>query len=620
VASPVANFSGLASGIDTNALVESLMQLERAPITRFQIQRAGYDRKIDSWTAITTQVSEFRATVDALSSQSDFDAFVGAESSDTDALELQLTGSPAPSTVSLNIIQLAATQQVAAGTFTSVDSLVGEGTFSVTDATGTTDFATDGSTTLAELAQQINASALDVNATIIQVTDTDQRLMLSAADSGAAAAFTVGGDLASFASVDIVATGADAIVRMGDPVTGLDITRPNNTFSNVINGVTLDIKQAGTGPVTVAITRDGDAAVEAVTAMIDATNSLLNEIATQTAFDVDTDTSSPLTNDATARNLVIDLRTTMSNIVNGSGSIPHLGALGVELTREGTYSIDDTKLRDAIDNDFDGVAQLFARTGAISDTRATYLGATGVSVAGSYEVIVTTAPGSPTITGSAYVPSPQFEDLTLTFGSQTAVIGIAQNSTLAEAVTQINDALSIFGLDNVVGEESNGAIRLTTPSLFGSTYELEVTDDDAFGLNAIATGVDVAGTIGGETASGTSRTLVASAGDPAGISVLISATAADLGGSPLSLGNVSVSQGLGGGLDAWLDLVEGIDGRISRARGEWDARIDTVDDSIADLEDRMVIREERLRREFTAMELALSQLQSQGQFLSGLLT
>jgi len=622
VASPVSNFSGLASGIDTNALVESLMQLERAPITRFQIQRAGFNNRINAWTAITTKASEFRTAVDAVSDQSDFDAFVGVESTDDDALGVQLTGSPATSSVTLNVIQLAATHQVAAGSFSTSDALVGAGTFSITDATGTTDFATNETTTLAELAQQINASSLNLNATIIQVNDTDQRLMLTASDSGADATFTIGGDLGSFASVDVVAAGADAIARIGDPVTGLDITRSSNIFSNVIEGVTLDLKQAGTGSVTVSVTRDSEAAVSAVTSLVEAANGLLSEVARQTAFNPDTNTSSPLTNDATARNLVNNLRATLGNVVNGSATVGHLGALGIELTRDGIYSIDESKLRDVIDNDFDSVAALFARTGTISDPRATYLGATGLSVAGSYEVVATTAAEVPTITGTPYVASSQFEDLSVTFGGQTAVIGIAQNSTLAEAITQINDALSIFGLDQVLADESSagGAIRLTTPNLFGSSFELEVTNDDAFGLNALDAGVDVAGTIGGETAAGTARTLLGTAGDPEGVSVLIKATVADLTGGPLSLGNVAVSQGLAGGLDAWLDLIEGVDGQIARARGEWDDRIEGIDDNIADFEDRMIIRETRLRREFTAMEVALSQLQSQGQFLAGLFT
>jgi len=619
VASPIANFSGLASGIDTNALVESLMQLERAPITRFQIQRDGFDDKVDAWTAITTKTSEFRTAVDALSSQRDFDAFVGVESTDPEALDVQLTGTPATSAITLNIIQLAATNQVAAGTFSAIDSLVGEGTFSITETEGTTDFTTDASTTLAELAQQINASSVNVSATIIQVNDTDQRLMLTASDSGADATFTIGGDLDSFAAVDIVATGADAILRVGDPVTGLDVTRSSNIFSNVIDGVTLDLKQAGTGTVTVVVARDSEATVDAVKAMVEAANSLLQEIATQTDYDAETDTSSPLTGDATARSLVIDLRATMNAVVNGSGSLAFLGALGVELSREGTYSIDESKLREVIDNDFAAVSSLFARTGTIADTRATYLGATGLSVTGSYEVVVTTAAEVPAITGAPYSSSSQFEDFSVTFGARTAVVGIGQDSTLAEAIIQINDALSIFGLEQLLAEEANGAIRLSTPNLFGSSYEIEVTNDSAFGLNGTAIGVNVAGTIGGQAASGIARTLRGTAGDSDGVSVLVSATVADLAGGSLSLGNVAVSQGLSGGLDAWLDLIEGVDGAISRARGEWDTRIEGVDDSIADLEERMVIREGRLRREFTAMELALSQLQNQGQFLAGLL-
>ena len=617
MASPLFNFSGLASGLDTNSLVQSLMQVERAPITRLQIRRAEYDNKLDAWTSITSKASEFRTSIDAISTTDDFDAFVSAASSDEDALSVTVTGRPPPTTVSLTVNQLAATHQESTGSgFTAVDDLVGTGTFSVTTASGTTNISTDSSSTLTSLSQDLNGADIGVNASIVQVSDTDFRLLLTAADSGADASFSVSSDLGGFATSTTISTGADASVRIGDPINGLDITRSTNTFTNVIDGVTFDLHQVTTGQVNLAVTRDTEAIVGAVTAMVDAANGLLTEIDNQTAYNAESDTSSALTNDRAARDMALELQAVLSGSTSG-GSVTHLGQLGVEFTREGTYSIDSTKLQEALDDDFSGVLDFFVRGGTDTDPRVTYLGATGETVQGSYEVIATTAPNIPTIVGGTYVQSATFEDFNVRFGTENAVIGIGANSTLAQAVTQINDGLAIFGIDEVLAEESSGAIKLSAPGFYGITYDMAVWNDNQWGLNAVVPGVDVAGTIGGETATGNGRTLTGSAGDPTGLSVLVTATPAEVAGGPLSLGNVGITQGLSGGIDGWLDRIEGIDGEITRARAEWDSRIEVVNSSIESLESRMVLREQQLRREFTAMETALSQLQNQASFLAG---
>jgi len=620
VASPLFNFSGLASGLDTNSIVSSLMQVERAPITRLQIRRAEYDNKLDAWTSITSKVSEFRNATDELSNGADFAKFVSASSSNEDAVVATITGTPLPAAVSMTVVQLAATHQIASGSgMSSSDDLVGTGTFSVTTSTGTTNLSTDASTTLASLAQSINSADLGVAASIIQVTDTDLRLLMTADQSGLDDTFSVTSDLTAFSTSEEISTGQDATLRIGDPVTGLDVTRPTNVFTNAIEGVSLDLKTAGTGPVTIAIARDTAQAAAAVTSMVEAANGVLDEISSQTSYNAESDRASPLTNDSAARDIAFGLQSLLSGTVASTGDIRHLGDLGVDFTRSGNYTIDETKLTEALEANFDEVIDLFIRGGSDADPRVTYLGATGETVDGSYEVIVTAAPDGPSIVGDPYVASPQFEDLNIRYGTENALIGIGAGSSIADAITQINDGLAIFGLDEVLADNFGGAIRLTTPGRFGSAIDMAVWNDEAFGLNAIAAGIDVAGTIGGEIATGVGTTLTAAAGNPTGLSVLVTATPADVGGGPLSLGDVGISQGLSGGADAWLDRIEGVDGAISRARGEWDTRIEVIDDDIAAFEIRMSLREQQLRREFTAMETALAQLQNQSQFLSGFL-
>ena len=91
--SPTFNFSGIASGLDTNSIVSQLMQIERAPITRLQVQRAEYEDRRDAWTSITTKLSEFRTALDSARYASDFDAFTTVTSTNEDAVSISASGS-----------------------------------------------------------------------------------------------------------------------------------------------------------------------------------------------------------------------------------------------------------------------------------------------------------------------------------------------------------------------------------------------------------------------------------------------------------------------------------------------------------------------------------------------
>lgn len=622
--SPTISFSGIASGLDTSAMIDALMTVERQPINRMQVRRQEYDTKLNAWTAINSKVSDLRTSVDAITSSSDFNSFVGATSNNEDAVEVTVTGTPPPSGINLSVNQLAANHQVATGSgFGADDALVGAGTFTINTSGDPIEVTTDSATTLEGLAQQINNSNGDVTASVIEVGLNDHRLVLTAKDSGEDSQFTVSSDLGGFASSEVLAAGADAKLRIGDPVTGLQITRPTNTFENVIDGVTFEAKQVTSEPVRIEVSRDTESAADAIKSMVNATNALLRELERQTSYNAESNTASPLTNDATARNMTLSLRDSMNEIVANSGSYSTIAELGIEFERDGSYSIDEAKLNEALDSDFESVISLFTRGGSSDSGDASYLSATSSTVAGTYGVVVDTAASVPEVTGSLYSVPGQLEEFNIQYRGTNALVTVANGATLEQAIESINSDLASYGIDQVVADSvaitGGDALRISVPDAYGSNNELAIWNDTAFGLNATVAGTDVVGTIGGEAASGSGRTLTATEGLPTGLSVRVSATADDVGAGSYTAGSVTISQGLSGRLDSWLDSYEGVDGEIARARSEWDTRITDVNDSIEAMEQRMALREAQLRREFTSMESALAQLQGQGNYLASLL-
>ena len=81
----------------------------------------------------------------------------------------------------------------------------------------------------------------------------------------------------------------------------------------------------------------------------------------------------------------------------------------------------------------------------------------------------------------------------------------------------------------------------------------------------------------------------------------------------------SFGKGLGGALDAWRDSLEGVDGQIQARRDSIDGSISDYDDQILAFEQRLDLREAKLRQQFTALETAMSRLSSQSQWLAGAL-
>jgi flagellar capping protein FliD len=81
--------------------------------------------------------------------------------------------------------------------------------------------------------------------------------------------------------------GNDARVFYGstDPAQGVLLTSSRNTLDSVLTGVTIDLKTVSQNPVTLTIARNNEGIETAVTTFVDAFNSLIDRIATQTRYD-----------------------------------------------------------------------------------------------------------------------------------------------------------------------------------------------------------------------------------------------------------------------------------------------------------------------------------------------
>ena len=615
------SIGGIASGLDTNAIVEELLALERRPAFRLAEQQDSLRQTRDAWSEVTTKLSSLRGAVDAVARPDAFDAFVSVTSSDASSVAVSAHGTLTETAIDVTVEQLATgMRRSAADEFASLDDSLDGRTLELT-VDGVVHDVTGGlgpDATLGDLVDAVNDLGLGVTASTLPVSTHARVLVLASDRTGADSAFdvAVGGwehDLR------VTQDAVDALLDVG----GVTVTRPSNTIDDLVDGVTMELLRETVGPVTVTAERDVDGAVAAVSGLVDGVNAALERIGALTDHDAQSGRSGPLQGQQSATRLLVDLRSAMSSPVEGRsglGSLP--SSVGIELTRRGEVTLDEDRLRTALAEDWDGARALVGRVGTTADTQVTAVTGGSATAPGTYEVVVDQAAEIAQLVGAtAYTPpegDPTSFRISRPGGPDVVVTLTSEHTTVGTAVARINQALRAAGEDHLEASETDeGAIALSE-TRYGSAHALEVVgldevgeDDpeaDVYGLAVgPVAGQDVAGTIGGHPATGVGTRLTATEGPAEGLGV-------HLEGEPRSF-EVTFSHGLAGSVAGVLAQAEGVSGTVARAQGLLDGQIRLYQERIDAFDDRLARRETTLRRQFVALESALHQFNEQGAWL-----
>ena len=504
---------------------------------------------------------------------------------------------------------------IEAGTGVAVDT--GAGTLDVALAgglrVGDVDVAVvdagDGS--LADVASAINGAKNGVSAAAVRVADGEWLLQLGATATGADGRISIDPDVfTDLGGLVETAAAQNARITIGAGAGAYSIEASGNTFTDVMGGVALTAKQVSSDPVTVTVTRDVDAIADDVSRLVSAANDVIGQIRVQTRTDPTAGTQGPLAGNATVRSVANQVRSALADQIAGLDMLP--SSVGIERDREGGLTFDRTAFVDAMRDDPEGVARLFAR-GGTSTGDATFGTATATTTSGTYAVEVTTAAtraASSTLFDGGAAASTR---VGVRIGSITATLDVGAGQSRDDLVDGLNAALAAADLD-VIAEDDGTGLRLRAQS-YGSAgdFELNLDLDGAGTWDAVA-GTDVVGTIDGVEATGTGRRL--SLGD------LVDSPAAGLG--------VDVAEGVTGSLS--VDYAPGIAGRVAEVADRMtradvgildtagDAaarRVDGFNDQIERFEDRLFVRETNMRRQWANLQTLLANLQNQGTWLSG---
>lgn len=641
--------------LDVNSVVSQLMQVERQPLAKFAAREASQQARLAAYASVKNAVAAFQTALNGLNSAARFQGLT-ATPSDQAFFTARATSVATPGTYSIEVSALAQAQQLVAAGQTSSIAPIGSGattsiTFDFGTVSGTT-FTSAGKGTktltidasnnsLQGIRDAINTAKIGVRASIVNDgSASPHRLTLTADNPGAANSMkiTVAGDAAIHGLLTYDPAGTrnltqtQAAQNASLRVNGIAVSKETNSVSDVIPGVTLNLVKTTVSAQTLTVARDTSAVTASVNDFVKAYNSLAGTLKSLTAYDAATQKGAILLGDATVRSLQNQLRGMLGSSVAGvPGNLKTLSSVGIAFQLDGTLGVDSTRLNNAITNNFDEIASLFASVGRASDSLIGFGSASGSANPGQYAVSVTQLATQGRTVGNAAIAAPigitagVNDTLTLEVDGVAATVTLAAGSyatvdaLMTELQTRINGANALSSRGIAVAVTQNAGVLTLTSGKHGSASSVSVTGGNAattlgLGADTPTAGVDVAGSIGGVAASGAGQLLRATAGPAQGLDLIVN------GGALGNRGTVSYSQGFATLLGKWAASATHNESALNARTEGVNKTIAEIGKRRAELEGRLVVIEKRLRAQYTALDAMLSNMNSTMKFLSAQLS
>ena len=562
---------GVGSGLLTSELVEDIIAAEReATDLRLEAKRAEFDAKISAYGAIRSSLDGLISASGALG---DSDAFLlnTASSTNEGAVTASSDATATPGIHTVEVLATARAHSLTSARYDSVDEIVGDGTIDIrfgatTFSGGSYDSFTENperasaqitidssNNTLAGVRDAINAAGVGINAAIVddgegfvlvltsEQTGEDHSMELTVTEgtTPGLAAFnfnatdnTPGTNLTQTVDAD------DATVV----IDGITVTRETNVVQDVIEGVTFNVVGNNAGaPATVTIAQDNSAITERMQAFVDAYNSVKQLTDDLTEFDEDEGVGALLTGDSTVRTLLSQLRKFMYRSVDNvaSDNLRALVDLGISTNQNADFILefDSSAFQSALQSNPNDIVALLADQTRASDTQISVTGFTSGTVAGSYDIEITTAATQAQLVGttvaglaSTITVDDDNDTLSVTVdGISSGTVTLAQGdyddgeALALQIQTQINQDsnLRAAGAEVSVTYDDVNQTLILSSTTYGSKSNIGIDAVDTstvaeFGLSVVSSasnvGLDVEGTINGVSGTGTGQFLTIPSG------------------------------------------------------------------------------------------------------------
>ena len=341
------------------APLDARLKTEKDKSAAFDVVDAYMDNVYESLKSLTEYgVFESRT---ASSSNENIADVVAKDSSDVQDFSLEVT-------------DLATKEITQSGSYATKETSIasGDGKLELTIGSETFTIDYDANTSIDDLKNLINKSAGDsVNATVVQVADGDFRLLLSAVNTGTGQEIAItdvvgaGEKLGEqlLADPDAVAdpdnlvdgmTNVQTAIDASFKFNGVDITRSSNSIDDLLAGVTITLKAAGT--TNVSVKQNTEHINERITNFVDKYNSVMLQLNTDTKSSQEVSERGIFSSDSTMKGMKASLVSMLSVVGGSAGKIEDFG---LELDADGRLSLDNEKFGSKLASDPTSVQAFF---------------------------------------------------------------------------------------------------------------------------------------------------------------------------------------------------------------------------------------------------------------------
>ena len=372
------SFGGLSSGLDTSAIIQALVSVERIPINMLETRKATEQRKISSVGTLSGLVDGLREKASKLATLGDFMSFTTSSSNES-LIDVSANSSAAAGSHSIVVQQVLATDRWAFdGVLDPTTDLATSGGTNISyDYEGTNyafTFTSSVGTSLDDIAAAINNGPNGgVTAAVVQTGTANApdgyQLVITAADGGETRKIANINTTVEGLTINSTPGGASNITQGADAIAvidGLRFQRESNDFSDVLAGVSLQVLAADINEtVTFTVGADKDSIKTKIKEFTEAYNEVMTFINDQSSYSEDDGAGGLLFGDNILRTVQRSMYNTIFGQVSAGsnpGGFDTLGIIGIEVDNLGMLSIDDTTLDAKMDEDLDAVADLFADT------------------------------------------------------------------------------------------------------------------------------------------------------------------------------------------------------------------------------------------------------------------
>jgi len=531
---------GIGSDLLTSDLVDNIINADKAAgERRLETRQSVIDAKISAYGEVQSKLYDFSESIVKLA-DSDNAGATKADTSDESILTATATTSAPSGTYAVEVQRIAKAHSLVSESYTSVTEAVGKGeltfSFGTTTYSGASydSFSTnpeaatktieinDGNNTLQGLRNAINDAEFGVKASIVfdgegyvlqmtsEETGENMSMEIVATDESGALATT---GLSNFAynknqdtpgsNLTLTQEGQDALLN----VNGLSVTRSSNEVTELIDGVTLDLKSANVGEeVSITVGADISGISENIQDMIDAYNAFQETYKELTAFNESDATGSLLLGDSTLRSINSQMRSVLTSTVSGiSGtSFRSFSELGIFTDQTDNFKLkfDSSLFLKGLKEDREAVSGVFSTQGSTTDNRIKYLNESINTKPGTYDIEITQLATQGTYQGGSVslldfsLPvevNDANDGFSVDLNGKTAAINLTQGSyasgddLAAEIQLQINSAQDFKdrGYSSAVAYDASSKSFSITSNTYGSSSQVSIASTDSNVANTL---------------------------------------------------------------------------------------------------------------------------------------